>query len=65
MTYEVAKTVKIGERLYSKDGLNFTVSSIKIRTDAANINKYIVFSGMSNRGFAVFYNHKQIRRKAV
>lgn len=61
MTYQKVKNVKVGEILQAKDGYVFTVEKIEEKTDAANINKYLVFSGTCTGGFTVYYDHKKLR----
>jgi hypothetical protein len=63
MTYQNAMRVQVGDKLRAKDGYMFTVERIEEKTDEANINRYFVFRGISDRGIAVYYNHKNIRSK--
>lgn len=61
MTYKNAKKVKLGDSIESKDGFHFIVNEIRLETNAANTEQYIVFYGVTSKGIKVHYNHKQIR----
>lgn len=63
MTMDLAKKVKVGDRVSSKDGFLFTVEEIREKSDAANINHYLEFVGTTGGGVRVNYIHKKLRNQ--
>ncbi len=63
MTMDLAKKVKIGDQLSSKDGFSFIVEEIREKSDAANMNHYLEFIGTTNRGIRVNYIHKKLKNR--
>jgi hypothetical protein len=63
MTIDLAKKVKIGDKVSSKDGFLFTIEEIREKSDAANINHYLEFVGTTDGGLRVFYIHKNLKNR--
>lgn len=60
MTIDKARKIKVGNRVRPRDFNSFVVEKIEIKHDASYLHEFIVFSGTTDKGIKVTYDHKKL-----
>lgn len=60
MTIDKARKIKVGDRVHPRDFNSFVVDKIEIKHDAAYMHEFIYFSGTTDKGIRVAYDHKKL-----